>query len=80
MNNYYFTFGSDPRYPYGINDYVQVIAHDIREAVAIFRQHHPDRPGTHLVNCAFYYTEEEFAGSPDKYYGGRGPVEILEAE
>lgn len=77
MQNYYFTFGLHPAYPYGIDDYVQVVAKDMYEAVAIFRQHHPNRPGSKLVNCADYYTEDSFNQFRDLYYPGKAPAEIL---
>lgn len=77
MKNFFFTFGTDPLYPYGRDDYVKVVAPDIRSAVNIFRKHHPNRPGSKLVNCAFWYTEDEFAPMVDKYYNGSEPVEVL---
>ena len=79
MHNYYFTFGTDPRYPFGIDDYVKVTAPDLRSAIQIYRDHHPDRPGSHLVNCAFYYDEDEFLPMIDKYYHGADPIEVLTA-
>jgi len=79
MNNYYFTFGTDPRYPYGINDYVKVTAPDLGTAIRTFQKRHPNRPGSNLVNCAFYYDEEDFLPMIDKYYNGEGPIEVLTA-
>lgn len=77
MQKYYFTFGVNPAYPYGIDDYVEVQAESMHEAVNIFRQHHPNRPGSSLVNCADYYTEDAFNAFRDLYYKDREPVEIL---
>lgn len=79
MANFYFTFGSNPAFPYGRDDFVQVVADDIREAVTIFRHHHPNRPGSNLVNCAFWYTEDEFSKFREEFYPGREPVETLTA-
>lgn len=79
MKNYYFTFGSNPQYPYGREEYVKVSAPDVRTAVHIFQKHHPNRPGSNLVNCAFWYGEEEFLPMIDKYYDGAKPVEELTA-
>ena len=80
MQNYYFTFGVNPAYPYGIDDYVEVQAESLLEAVNIFRQHHPNRPGSSLVNCADYYTEDAFNAFRDTYYPGRSPIEVLKGE
>lgn len=80
MANFYFTFGSHPEFPYGREDFVQVIAPTMRDAARIFRDHHPDRassPG--LLNCSDLYTEEMFNKFRNEYYRGREPVEILEA-
>jgi len=77
MQNFYFTFGSDSRFPYGRDDYVLVQADDLRAAIAAFRAVHPDRPGTNLVNCASYYTEEDFDRTCRKYYDNRDPIETI---
>lgn len=77
MQNYYFTFGSSPLYPFGRDDYVMVTAPDMRTAVEIFQKHHPNRPGSNLVNCSDWYTEDAFNAFRDKFYSGRGPIEIL---
>lgn len=58
LNRYFFTFGSDPGFPYQ-RGWVEVLAPDLPAAVAGFQRKFPDRhPGT--VNCAFWYTEEQF--------------------
>ena len=75
--NYYFTFGSHPEYPYGREDYVLVIAPDIRTAAQIFRKWHPNRPDSDLLNCADYYDESTFNAFRDVFYEDRGPAEIL---
>lgn len=77
MINFYFTFGRNPEYPFGFDDYVKVTAPDLGEAVWTFQQHHPNRPGSNLVNCAFWYTEAEFEKMRDKYYHGKEPAEVL---
>ena len=55
MEKFYFTFGSDPGFPYQ-NTYLIVYAKNLDEAIEKFRAKHPDR---HLncVNCAFFYEE-----------------------
>ena len=77
MPNFYFTFGSNPAYPFGRDDYVKVTAPNLGEAVRLFQEHHPNRPGSNLVNCAFWYTEEEFNKFRDEHYPGREPIEVL---
>ena len=75
MMKVYFTFGSDPRYPYGRDQYVVAEAETLHDAVQKFRHRHPDRtPG--LVNCAFFYQENEF----NKFrhlYDGAEPAEVI---
>lgn len=74
---YYFTFGSDPHYPYGINDYVVVEADGYSEACYLFNAVHPPRTGSDLLNCAFVYSEERFQEDCAKYYPGVQPKEII---
>lgn len=77
MNKFYFTFGSDPAYPYGINDYVIVEANGVNEACLLFNLVHPPRKGSDLVNCAFFYSEEQFNKNCAQYYPGVQPKEII---
>ena len=72
----YFTFGSDPRYPYGRNDYVEVEAENMWQACELFKSVHPNRPGSGCLNCAFYYPEEEFNKFRQRYYD-REPIETI---
>ncbi len=75
--NFYFTFGSDPLYPYHLNDYVMVNARNIDDACLLFSLVHPKRPGSNAVNCAFIYTEQRFNEFRDKYYKDVEPVEFI---
>lgn len=79
MNRYYYTFGSNPAFPYGIDDYVEVTARTMHESTIAFRLKHPDR-SEDCLNCAFIYTEDEFNQIRDKYYGNVSPVESLNTE
>lgn len=57
----FYTFGTDERYPHR-GGWVEVEAENVKQAHAIFRKHYPDRtPG--ILNCADYYTEEQFAAA-----------------
>lgn len=78
MANFYFTFGSHPAFPYGREDFVQVIAPTIRQAAETYRKHHPDRaesPG--ILNCSDLYPEETFNRFRNEFYPNREPIEIL---
>lgn len=77
MPNFYFTFGSHPAYPYGRNQFVQVVAPTIYDAVKTFQAVHPNRPGSRLINCADYYDEEIFNKFRNEFYPDTDPVEVL---
>lgn len=74
---FYFTFGSDPAYPFGRDDYVVVEAENENQAVGIFQALHPNRPGSSCVNCAAWYQEEAFDQFRDRYYKGIKPKEYI---
>lgn len=79
MNNFYFTFGSNEQFPFGFNEYIIIKANTIKEAQNIFKENHPNRPGSNCLNYAFSYTEEEWINSKmcEKYYDNKEPAEIL---
>lgn len=57
-NRYYFTFGTDPVYPYR-GGWVEVVAKDINKAIEIFNSHYPlidNQTGRY----AFVYSESDF--------------------
>lgn len=58
MKNFYFTFGSWKGFPYQ-HGYLIVKADDLSSAITKFRKKYPDKH-KNTVNCAFYYTEEEW--------------------
>lgn len=58
MLNFYFTYGTDERYPYR-GGWTTVTAPDYKKAVEVFRTIHPNiRKG--IINCADIYSELEF--------------------
>lgn len=73
---FYFTFGSDPAYPYGIDDYVVILAKNRYEAQMAFKAMHPNRPDSDSLNYAFDYTEKTWEA---QYYGDRPPIEVITA-
>lgn len=72
MPRYYFTYGTSGQPFYG--GWTEVIAPDIRTACSLFRTYHPDKTEG-LLNCASYYTEEEFSSTemigPGGNFGNR---------
>lgn len=75
--NFYFTFGTSPKFPYGIKDYVKVIAKNQINAEKIFMLSHPG-PDPNFINCAFVYTQKEWDNGVNKYYKDKAPVEIID--
>lgn len=60
MNKYYYTFGSDPGFPYQ-NGWVEIHANSWEEADQKFRARFPDRPGHEgIMNFSFSYSEERW--------------------
>ncbi len=60
MNKYYFSFGSDPAFPFQ-GGYLIVEAPTMQDACEVFRKYYPDRPNhTGILNCAFVYDEDDF--------------------
>lgn len=59
MSKFYFTHGTDPRFPYRLG-WTEVEAPNMEFAIELFKYYHPNRPGSGCLNCAFYYTAEQF--------------------
>lgn len=59
MKKFYFTYGTDSRYPFR-GGWTLVYATDLNSAIRIFREYHPNREGSDCLNCADYYTAENF--------------------
>ena len=72
----YFTFGDHPQFPFGREDYVVSEGLDKRDAIAKFRMRHPDVTDG-ILNCAFYYSEDEFDNIRKEFYSGRKPAEVI---
>lgn len=58
MKRYFYTFGSDPSFPYH-DGWVEVYADSWNEAHEKFRARFPDRH-KNTLNCAFFYDEEQW--------------------
>ena len=72
MNNYYFTYGSEGQ-PF-VGGWTRVIACNIHDAVDLFRKVHPDKTEG-LLNCADYYTENQFYKTEMHLSGNLGSYE-----
>lgn len=73
--NFYFTFGSDPAYPYGRDDYVKITCADEGTACKLFNALHPKRPGHNVMNCAFMYNQIQWDSEVKQWYEGREPIQ-----
>lgn len=58
MNKYFYTFGTDPQFPY-CRGWVEVHADSWEAAHEKFRARFPDRH-ENCLNCAFFYDEAVF--------------------
>lgn len=77
MERLYFTFGTDPQFKHGIEDYVLVIGADLRDCIESFREQYPNRPNSNALNCADYYKAKEWEESVKKHYKGKDPVNTI---
>ena len=60
MPKFYFTYGSDERFPFQ-GGWTEIEAPSKAMACAAFREYHPDLdPEVRCLNCSDVYTEEEF--------------------
>lgn len=77
MNNFYFTFGSDPDFPFGRDEYVLVKAPNIGIAVGLFKAVHKNKPKYNCLNCAEVYNEAQWE-TAKRYYEGVEPIQTIE--
>ena len=75
---YYYTFGTDPdKFPFGIEDFVEVHADTQGQANQKFKAYFPCQPGSTLLNCAFVYNEEKFRLIWKEDYHGKKPAAVI---
>ena len=79
LNSYYYTFGSDPGFPYR-NGWVVVKASSREEADRKFRSRFPYRPGHEgTMNYSFCYTKERWNQmDPEHTWTGWKLYEVIE--
>ena len=58
MKTFYFTFGSDHRFPF-CRGWIEIHAENKAQACAVFRAYFPDK-NEGILNCAFVYGQEEW--------------------
>lgn len=78
LQNFYFTFGTAKKFPYTIGQYLIVKAQDIREAARKYKKKYPNPSGDEVLNCADYYTQEQWDSEIKKYFENVKPAEIIE--
>lgn len=76
--SWFYTFGTDPLYPFGLGEYVEVHADSEKEADGKFRDRFPDRPGSNVLNCAFIYSEKAWEKVRGEYYRGKAPSAVID--
>jgi len=74
QKKFYFSFGSDPGFPFQ-NTFIIVVAETEKAAVEKFRKKYPDRHEG-IVNCAFWYSEESWHRSKNETDYGE-PAEVI---
>ena len=77
-SSYFFTFGSDPQFPFGINEFVEVHADNPNQAAAKFKGYYPNRGGGNVLNCSSVYGEEKWKEIYKEYYNGRKPSRVID--
>lgn len=76
MNRFFYTFGSDPQYPYK-NGWVEVHAETWEQAHEKFRTRFPD-VHKDTLNCAFFYDADRWAQmNPEANWAGWVCHEII---
>lgn len=80
LNKYYFTFGSHPDFPFGIKDYVLIMAKNEATARDLFGKHFPNPVHPDTLNFAFCYEEKEWEDIHNKYYPETSPSAIITDE
>lgn len=61
MYKYYFTYGTDPAYPFRGGWTLIETDLDKYQACLIFKAYHPCRDGSVALNCCSVYEEEDFS-------------------
>lgn len=78
-HSYFFTFGTDPQFPVGYDDFVEVHADTGAQADEKFKSRFPCREGSQLLNCAFIYGEGKWMNEVyPQHYAGKAPAVVID--
>lgn len=62
MAKFYFTYGTNPEFPYQ-GGWTEIEAENSSRAQIAFRYFHPNREGSPYLNCAGMYDDQAFAAT-----------------
>ena len=65
MAKFYFTYGTDPAFPYQ-GGWTEIEAEDLHRALSAFKTFHPNRNGSECYNFAFVYAEDAWENIYDE--------------
>lgn len=77
-HSWFYTFGTDPEFPFGIEEFVEVHADTPSRANKKFMARFPCREGSTLINCAWVYPEAEWEKVYNEHYSGKRPAIIID--
>lgn len=78
MKKIYFTFGSDPKFPYGRDDYIVILGTSKKDCTNVFKKRYPNKQDPDCLNCSEYYSESEWTKiQAEGYYKNEEPKEII---
>lgn len=77
-HSWFYTFGTDPRFPHGIEEYVEVHADTRNQADQKFKSRYPCREESNLLNCAWIYSEKEWERIYKEHYSGKRPARVID--
>ena len=77
-HSWFYTFGTDPEFPFGIEEFVEVHADTPSQANKKFMVRFPCREGSTLINCAWVYPEAEWEKVYNEHYSGKKPAIIID--
>lgn len=60
LMKFFFTYGNDPKYPYGGGGWTEVYADSSQRAIIAFLNFHPNRINLSTVNCEAFYSEKQW--------------------
>lgn len=68
MEKYYFTYGTDSKYPF-CGGWTIIFAPTLKSAIQVFKAYHPNRAESDCINCSDYYSAKQFE-STEMYKNG----------